>query len=228
MRILIVEDEKSLQEAVKALLEKSGYMVDAVGDGISGLDYGRSGLYDAILLDIMLPGCSGLEVLRQLRKEHISTPVLLLTARSEVEDRIQGLDTGADDYLTKPFDAGELLARLRALLRRPGELVLGAGAAFGDLPLRQDSRSLLCRDRSVKLGQKEYHLMEVLMLHKGNIVHKDLLAEKVWGVEDSSEYNNVEVYISFLRKKLAYLGSRVQIRAARGVGYSLETGQEAK
>lgn len=176
---------------------------------------------------LCFPG-SGLEVLRQLRKEHISTPVLLLTARSEVEDRIQGLDTGADDYLTKPFDAGELLARLRALLRRPGELALGAGAAFGDLSLRQDSRSLLCRDRSVKLGQKEYHLMEVLMLHKGNIVHKDLLAEKVWGVEDSSEYNNVEVYISFLRKKLAYLGSRVQIRAARGVGYSLETGEEAK
>lgn len=222
MRILIVEDEKNLREALLALLEKSGYMADAVEDGISGLDHGLSGLYDAILLDIMLPRLNGLEVLKSLRAQRIAVPVLLLTARSEIEDKIHGLDMGADDYLTKPFDAGELLARLRALLRRKGELIEPEGASYGDLLLKSDSRTLFCGERSVKLGQKEYQLMEILLAYKGHIVQKDVLAEKVWGIEDSSEYNNVEVYVSFLRKKLGYLRSQTKITSTRGAGYALE------
>lgn len=226
MRLLIVEDEKNLREALLALLEKSGYAVDAAEDGISGLDCALTGLYDAILLDIMLPRLNGLEVLKSLRAQHITTPVLLLTARSEVEDKIHGLDTGADDYLTKPFDAGELLARLRALLRRRGELVEPEGTCYGDITLQADSRTLFCGERSVKLGQKEYQLMEVLLAYKGHVAQKDVLAEKVWGVEDVSEYNNVEVYVSFLRKKLGYLRSKTQIKAVRGVGYGLEKPEE--
>ena len=229
-KIYCVEDDTSIREIEIYTLNTTGFEAVGFENGKDFFETLHKQIPDLILLDIMLPDISGMDILTSLKKDPKTKdiPVILASAKGTEFDKISGLDTGADDYLTKPFDAGELLARLRALLRRPGELALGVGAAFGDLSLRQDSRSLLCRDRSVKLGQKEYHLMEVLMLHKGNIVHKDLLAEKVWGVEDASEYNNVEVYISFLRKKLAYLCSRVQIRAARGVGYSLETGEEAK
>lgn len=228
MRILIVEDEKNLREALRELLEKSGYAVDTAEDGVSGLDCGLTGLYDAILLDIMLPRLNGLEVLKSLRTQRIATPILLLTARSEVEDKIHGLDTGADDYLTKPFDARELLARLRALLRRKGELIEPEGASYGDITLKSDSHTLFCGERSVKLGQKEYQLMEILLSYKGHVAQKDVLAEKVWGVEDVSEYNNVEVYVSFLRKKLGYLRSKTQIHAVRGVGYALERPEAQK
>lgn len=226
MRILIVEDEKRLAEGVKALLEKNGYAADIAFDGVSGLDDALSGIYDMILLDIMLPKMDGLTVLRELRKEKQSTPVLLLTARSEVEDKIKGLDSGADDYLTKPFDPGELLARLRALSRRKGEYEDTAVPAYGDISLDRRSMELNRGGRTIRLGQKEFLLMEILIANKSHIVSKDTIAEKVWGPEDSTEYNSVEVYVSFLRKKLNLLGSRVQIRSSRNIGYSLEEKQE--
>lgn len=226
MRILIIEDEKRLADGLKALLEKNGHAADIALDGISGLDDALSGIYDVILLDVMLPGMDGLAVLRQLRKESVSVPVLLLTARSEVEDKIRGLDAGADDYLTKPFDPGELLARLRALSRRRGDYEDDAATVYGDISLNRRTMELICSDRSIRLGQKEFLLLEVLIANINHIISKDTLAEKVWGPDDATEYNSVEVYVSFLRKKLNLLGSRVQIRATRNIGYSLEEKQE--
>lgn len=225
MRILIVEDEKRLAEGIKALLEKNGYAADIAFDGVSGLDNALSGIYDVILLDIMLPKMDGFSVLKVLRKEKVTVPVLLLTARSEVEDKIKGLDTGADDYLTKPFDSGELLARMRALSRRKGDYEDADSPAFSDISLNRRSMELICGERTIRLGQKEALMLEVLIANKSFIVSKDTLAEKVWGPEDATEYNNVEVYISFLRKKLSLLGSRVQIRSTRNIGYSLEEKQ---
>lgn len=222
MRILIVEDEKRLAEGIKALLEKNGYAADTAYDGVSGLDNALSGIYDVILLDIMLPKMDGLTVLRQMRREKIVTPVLLLTARSEIEDKIKGLDTGADDYLTKPFDSGELMARVRALSRRKGEYEEDDTPVFGDISLNRRSMELICKDRSIKLGQKEFLLLDVLIANRSHIVSKDTLAEKVWGPDDCTEYNSVEVYISFIRKKLSLLGSCVLIRSTRNIGYSLE------
>lgn len=222
MRILIVEDEKRLADGIKALLEKNGYAADIVFDGIAGLDNALSGIYDIVLLDIMLPKMDGLAVLSALRKEKMTVPVLLLTARSEVEDKIKGLDAGADDYLTKPFDPGELLARLRALSRRKGDYEDTDAPSFADISINRRSMELLCRGRAIRLGQKELLMLEVLIANKTFIVSKDTLAEKVWGPEDDTEYNSVEVYISFLRKKLKLLGSAVQIRSTRNIGYSLE------
>ena len=170
----------------------------------------------------MLPKMNGISVLQALRKEKVSIPVLLLTARSEVEDKIKGLDAGADDYLTKPFDPGELLARLRALSRRKGEYEDGDNPSFADISLNRRSMELSCGERTIRLGQKEALLLEVLIANRSFIVSKDTLAEKVWGPDDDTEYNSVEVYISFLRKKLNLLGSRVQIRSTRNIGYSLE------
>ncbi len=224
MRLLIVEDEKGLADGLKALLENQGYCADAVYDGQSGLDYAQSGIYDAVLLDIMLPKLNGLDVLRRLRNEKCAVPVLLLTAKSEVDDKIKGLDCGADDYITKPFDAGEFLARVRALTRRRSEYV-EKDLEFGDIRLSMRTQELCSESAGIKLGRKEYDLMECLLINQNQIVTKDILCEKVWGPDDSTEYNSVEVYVSFLRKKLAHLRSSVQIKATRGVGYSLETGK---
>lgn len=221
MRILLIEDEIGLAEGIAAVLEKDKYSVDTVHDGLSGLDYALSGIYDVILLDIMLPKLNGLDVLRNLRKESISTPVLLLTAKSEVDDKINGLDAGADDYLTKPFVIGELLARIRALTRRKGDII-DQTLTFGDLSLNRNTNELFCSQLVVKLGLKEYQMMELLMTNPKQIVAKDRIVEKVWGYDDETGYNNVEVYVSFLRKKLNYLHSTVQIITTRGVGYSLE------
>ncbi|MGE4352743.1 MAG: response regulator transcription factor [Oscillospiraceae bacterium] len=221
MRILIVEDEIGLAEGIKAVLEPKGYVADIVNDGLSGLDYALSNIYDAIILDIMLPKLDGLDVLKHLRMEKVTTPVLLLTAKSEVSDRIRGLDCGADDYLTKPFDTGELLARLRALTRRRGELMDDV-LSFCDIQLNRSTMALSCGQGTMKLGQKEFQVMEILLINARQIVSKDILCEKVWGPDDMCEYNNVEVYISFLRKKLAHLHSCVTIKAVRGVGYTLE------
>lgn len=221
MRLLIVEDEKGLADGLKALLEKQGYCIDAVYDGLSGLDYALSDIYDAVLLDIMLPKLNGLDVLKHLREQKCAVPVLLLTAKSEVDDKIKGLDCGADDYITKPFDAGEFLARVRALTRRRSEYV-EKDLAFGDIRLCMRTQELCRENAAIKLGRKEYDLIECLMINQNQIVTKDMLCEKVWGPDDSTEYNSVEVYVSFLRKKLAHLRSSVQIRATRGIGYSLE------
>lgn len=225
MRILIVEDEISLAEAVTAILKKEQYFVDAVYDGRDGLDYALSGIYDLILLDIMLPKMNGLDVLREIRNNNISTPVMLLTARSEINDKIKGLDCGADDYLTKPFNKGELLARIRALTRRKGEIPSNE-LTFGDLTLNQSTYELICGNLNVKLGAKEFKIMQMLMFAPKSIISKDEFIEKIWGYDSEAEYNSIEVYISFLRKKLGAIKSTVQIKASRGIGYYIEENKE--
>ena len=207
MRILIVEDETRLAETLRQLMEDQRYQADMVGDGADGVDYGLTGQYDLIILDVMLPKVDGFEVARRLRSAHISTPILMLTARDDISDKIGGLDCGADDYMTKPFDSGELMARVRALTRRQGE-VLGDVLKVGDLSLECSSRLLRVGERSVRLGFKEFEVMRLLMVNSRAVVSKETLIAKIWGLDSEAEDNNVEVYISFLRKKLAYLGSQ--------------------
>lgn len=221
MRILIVEDETRLAETLRQLMEDQRYQADMVGDGADGVDYGMTGQYDLIILDVMLPKVDGFEVARRLRSAHISTPILMLTARDDISDKIGGLDCGADDYMTKPFDSGELMARVRALTRRQGE-VLGDVLKVGDLSLECSSRLLRVGERSVRLGFKEFEVMRLLMVNSRAVVSKETLIAKIWGLDSEAEDNNVEVYISFLRKKLAYLGSRIAISTVRKVGYYLE------
>lgn len=223
MRLLIVEDEISLAEALGELFTREGYLCDIVYDGQDGLDYALADIYDVILLDIMLPKKDGLSVLHALREGGIATPVLLLTAKSEVEDKIAGLDCGADDYLTKPFAIGELKARVRAMTRRQASY-LGERLTFGDLILDQAAHELLCGGQSVKLGAKEYQIMALFLQQPRHIISKERFIEKIWGFESGAEYNNIEVYISFLRKKLALLDTRVKIATVRSVGYLLEEG----
>lgn len=225
MRILIVEDEVSLADAISAILKKEQYFVDAVYDGRDGLDYALSGIYDLILLDIMLPGMNGLDVLKEVRNNGISTPVMLLTARTEVNDKIKGLDCGADDYLTKPFNKGELLARIRALSRRKGEIPSNE-LTFGDITLNQSTYELICGNLNVKLGAKEFRIMQMLMYSPKSIISKDEFIEKIWGYDSEAEYNSIEVYISFLRKKLGAIKSTIQIKASRGIGYYIEESKE--
>jgi DNA-binding response OmpR family regulator len=220
VRILVVEDERELSEVLLTLLQHNEYDADAVYDGVSGEDYALSGIYDLVLLDIMLPRKDGVEVLRSLRKRGNSTPVLLLTAKSEVEDKIKGLDAGADDYLTKPFASGELLARIRAMTRRKGEYVSDTLTLAGTT-LDGNTHVLSCASNKVKLSIKEYQMLELLMLNSRQIIPKERFFEKIWGYDSSAEYNAVEVYISFIRKKLAAIDSRIQITAVRGSGYSL-------
>lgn len=221
MRILIVEDETRLAETLRQLMEDQRYQADMVGDGADGVDYGLTGQYDLIILDVMLPKVDGFEVARRLRSAHISTPILMLTARDDISDKIGDLDCGADDYMTKPFDSGELMARVRALTRRQGE-VLGDVLKVGDLSLECSSRLLRVGERSVRLGFKEFEVMRLLMVNSRAVVSKETLIAKIWGLDSEAEDNNVEVYISFLRKKLAYLGSRIAISTVRKVGYYLE------
>lgn len=223
MRILIVEDERRLAEALGELMTEQKYQTDIVYDGADGLAYGLSGQYDAIILDVMLPKLDGFQVARQLRDNRVSTPVLMLTARDEVADKINGLDCGADDYLTKPFDSGELLARIRALTRRQGEVVSNT-LSVGDLSFRLDERCLTCGENMVRLGFKEFEVMKLLMRNPRQVVPKEDIISRVWGYESDAEDNNVEVYISFLRKKLAYLRSAVTIGTVRKIGYFLEVG----
>ena len=222
MRVLIVEDEVRLAATLQDLLEINGYTADVCHDGESGLDNALSGIYDVILLDVMLPKMDGFTLLRHLRGANNATPVLMLTARDQVGDRVEGLDCGADYYLTKPFEPQELLACIRALTRRQPELRDPDLVSCGDLSLDKRLFTLSCGARSVRLSRKEYDLMELLMRNQGLIVTKESLLVKVWGYESDAEDNNVEVYISFLRKKLDHLHSTVKIRTIRMVGYCLE------
>ena len=222
MRLLFAEDEVSLSEAVVDILTYHDYQVDAVYDGADALAYARLAQYDGIILDIMMPKLDGLEVLKTLRREGCQTPILLLTARNEIEDRIQGLDLGADDYLPKPFHMGELLARVRAMLRRRDHYVPDV-LTYGDIALRPQDRQLGCGDRSVELSRLEYRLMEVLILNQGICLSSEDLLSKVWGLETEAELGSVWVYLSYLRRHLAALDSQVQIRVRRGIGYTLET-----
>lgn len=222
MRILIVEDEKHLANALVKLLEGQQYAVDAVYDGKTGLEYAQSGHYDALVLDVMLPGLNGFQIASTLRQEGSDIPILMLTARDKVMDKVQGLDSGADDYLTKPFTTEELLARMRALLRRQGTVQLDE-VTFGDIVLSINTSTLSCKDKQVRLSRKELDVMHILMsLPSGYIISKEDLIIKVWGADSEAVDNNVEAYISFLRKKLFYLDSKVQIVAQRRLGYLLE------
>ena len=222
MNILLIEDEKSLSDALVQILKKEKYEVDAVYDGAAGFEYGQSGRYDVILLDIMLPKMNGYEVLEKLRAEKIATPILLLTARNQTSDKVKGLDMGADDYLAKPFSTSELLARIRALLRRKTDTIVTNEKSFGDLTLSVSNFEMYCKDKKIKVSLKESEIMQYFLSRPNFVVTKDELIVKLWGYESDVEYNNIEVYISFLRKKLAFLESSVVISTVRGVGYKLE------
>ena len=224
MRVLIVEDEIRLADTLRDLLDLNGYTSDICHDGESGLDNALSAIYDVILLDVMLPRMDGFTVLRKLRQTGCSTPVLMLTARSDVSDKVTGLDCGADYYLTKPFDPKELLACIRALTRRQPELRNTDLLRCGDLQLEKNAFTLRCGERSVRLSRKEFDMLELLMLNQKLVITKENLLVKVWGYDSDAEDNNVEVYISFLRRKLEHLHSRVKIRTIRMVGYCLEPG----
>ncbi|MCI9485613.1 MAG: response regulator transcription factor [Lachnospiraceae bacterium] len=222
MKLLLVEDEKRMVQALSELLRQEHYEVDACTDGPSGLAAAEGNLYDVIVLDVMLPGMSGFEIAKSLRRQGIRTPILMLTAKSELDDTVEGLDSGADDYLTKPFMARELLARLRALLRR--NLPSGDGTlSFGDIALDTNTVSLVCTATSqrVRLSEKEYRILEYFIVNQKRVLTREQLAEKVWGFDSDAEYNNVEVYLSFTRKKLAFVGAKTSIKALRGIGYEL-------
>lgn len=222
MRLLLVEDEIQLSEALNQILIKNKYVVDAVYNGEDALDYGLTDIYDVIILDIMLPRLNGLEVLRRLRKENIKTPVILLTAKGEIDDKVKGLDCGADDYLVKPFATDELLARLRALTRRQGEIINDNILNFGDIKLNISTYELEGPCNSIKLSLKEFEIIKFFIQRPKIIVTKDELISKIWGYDSEAEYNNIEVYISFLRKKFSYVDSSTSIITIRGVGYKLE------
>jgi DNA-binding response OmpR family regulator len=221
MNILIVEDERRLADVLSHIIKEENYLVDTVYTGNDGLSYALSGQYDAVVLDVMLPGINGFEIVRRMRESKVSTPVLMLTAKGEVADRVNGLDSGADDYMQKPFATQELLARIRALTRRQGEVVLNS-IEYGDLSLRLDNHELSRGEKSVRLSLKEFEVLKNLMTNSHQVITKETLITKVWGYDSDAEVNNVEAYISFLRKKLAYLGSGVVIDALRKVGYSLK------
>ncbi len=221
MRILVVEDEIRLAETLAQIIKQNKYSVDVVNDGEDGYDYAMSGIYDVIVLDVMLPKMNGFDVVREMRRQKNHTPVILLTARGEVTDKVTGLDCGADDYLTKPFSPEELIARLRALSRRKGEVIMDE-LVLADLELILSNNILQCGNKTVQLGLKEFEIMRLLLSNQNIIVPKEDMLLKVWGAESDAEDNNVEVYISFLRKKLAYLNSTVNIATIRKVGYRLE------
>ncbi|QJA07756.1 response regulator transcription factor [Romboutsia sp. CE17] len=222
MKLLLVEDEVQLSEALTQILMKNKYSVDAVHDGDDGLNYGLTGLYDVIILDIMLPKLNGLQILKILRKKGISTPIILLTAKDSIEDKVTGLDLGADDYLPKPFSPEELLARLRALTRRKGEIINDNILEFGDIKLNLLNYDLECNNNSITLTLKEFEILNYFMQRPKIIVSKDDLITKLWGFDSDIDHNNIEVYISFLRKKLTHINSNVKISTIRRVGYKLE------
>lgn len=221
MKILYAEDEIAMSEAIVDILTYHNYTVDAVYDGVEALDYARAEKYDGIILDIMMPKMNGLEVLQTLRKEGCKTPVMLLTAKTEVEDRIAGLDMGADDYLPKPFDMGELLARVRAMLRRREEFSPDI-MQYGNISLNRQSYELSGNGQTVVLPKLEYQMMELLMLNKGIYLSTEDLLVKVWGYDTDAEIGIVWVYISYLRKRLSALDANIEIKAKRNVGYTLE------
>ena len=221
MRLLFAEDDRDISKAVKTLLERSGYSVDVVFNGRDAIDYIETGDYDGVILDWMMPKRSGIEVLSEMRAKGFSAPVLMLTARDSVDDRVEGLDTGADDYLSKPFAASELLARVRAMLRRKEDFKHNV-IKFSDIELDKSSMSLSCSGKTVRLNNKAFQLMEMLVEHPGAVLDINQIMERIWGWDSDSEINVVWVNISFLRKKLSELGAHVRIKAVRGVGYSLE------
>lgn len=222
MRLLLVEDEKRMAQALCEILRLEKYEVDYYADGIDGLAAVESDIYDIVILDVMLPGMSGFDIAKRVRQKGIRTPILMLTAKAELDDKVTGLDSGADDYLTKPFMTKELLARVRALSRRNVNTLDGT-LAFGDISLHTNTMTLSCtaNGQSVRLSEKEYRILEYLIANGGQILTREQLVVKIWGFESDAEYNNVEVYMSFTRKKLAFVGAKTEIKAIRGIGYEL-------
>lgn len=227
MRVLLIEDEHYLAEAIQHLLKRSGYTVDIASDGEMGLHLARSDVYGAIILDNMLPKLSGVKVLRALRKEKNSVPILMLSAKSEVDDKVEGLEVGADDYLAKPFKTGELIARLRAIVRRHTHDQTGNEAVIGDLVLSPETRSLHCDNKNINLTAKEYDLLDMLGSRVGKIISTEALFHRAWGADIFVEPRHVSVYMSHLRRKLTSIGSTSKIIAVRGIGYKLMTGGES-
>ncbi len=220
MKLLVVEDEKMLADSLKLLLEERDFQVDTAYDGEDGLAYAETGVYDLIILDVMMPKLNGYQVARRLRQKHTSTPILMLTARSELMDRVEGLNSGADYYLTKPFDSRELLACVNALLRRQGSEV--DELSYGNTSLDLESGTLNCGENSLRLSAREFDVMRLLMQSKENNLSKEQILSRVWGFDSEAVENHVEVYVGFLRKKLKSIGSNVSIVAARRLGYHLE------
>lgn len=222
MRVLLVEDEKRMAQALCETLRIEKYDVDHCDNGNDGLAAVESNVYDIVILDVMLPGMDGYEIVKRARKKGITTPVLMLTAKAELDDKVKGLDSGADDYLTKPFVTKELLARVRALVRR-GQNSADGVLRYADISLAKNNFVLTCttNGQSVRLSEKEYKILEYLILNSSQILTREQLAVKIWGFESDAEYNNVEVYISFTRRKLVFVGSKTEIKAVRGVGYEL-------
>lgn len=222
MRILLVEDEKRMAQALCEILRLEKYEVDHYANGIDGLSAIESNIYDIVILDVMLPEMNGYEIAKSVRSKGVTTPILMLSAKAELDDKVMGLDSGADDYLTKPFMTKELLARLRALGRRTLGTTDGA-LSFGDIALDIATLTLSCtrNGQSVRLSEKEYHILEYFIANGGQVLTREQLASKVWGLDCDAEYNNVEVYMSFTRKKLSFVEARTEIKAVRGVGYEL-------
>ena len=227
MNILVVEDERNLADAIDRIVSDAGFNCEAVYDGNAGLTSAESGLYDAVIMDVMLPGMDGIQIVHELRHQGNSIPVLMLTARTSTSDKVEGLDAGADDYMTKPFEAAELLARLRALTRRQGDVVIDT-VTFADLTLDLETHDLSCDGREVHLSGKEFEVLKMLMSSNARVVSKQDLLTRVWGADADASENSVEAYISFLRKKLTHVHSKVQITTLRMLGYRLEAfdGQE--
>ena len=221
MRLLLCEDERSLSRAIVTILEKSNYSVDAVYDGEEALEYANTGNYDGIILDLMMPKLDGMSVLKSLREKGDRTPVLILSAKSEIENKVDGLDAGANDYLTKPFEVRELLARIRAMTRSASEQV-DSTLSFGNVKLDCTNYTLATDKSSTSLANKEFQIMEMLMRHPSHLISTEKFMERIWGYDSETEINVVWVYISYLRKKLANIGANIRIMAHRGTGYSLE------
>ncbi len=222
MRILLVEDEIKMSDAISYILVEHKYQVDAVYDGESAFNYGLRDIYDLIILDIMLPKRNGLDVLMGLREEDINTPIIMLSAKGEIDDKVKGLDYGADDYLAKPFESEELIARIRALTRRRQTPINDSLLVYGDLKLNPQTLLLEGNDKHFELTLKEAQVLEYLILNKNIIISKEMMIDKLWGYDDDVNDNTVEVYISFIRKKLLSLNSNVSIKTIRGLGYKLE------
>ncbi len=225
MRLLLAEDEVNLSKALATILKHNNYSVDQVYDGNDAYDYATINDYDGIILDIMMPGMDGMEVLKRLRKENIHTPIIMLTAKGETEDKIAGLNAGADDYLSKPFDTKELIARIRSITRRKSEFKPNI-LEIGNLQLNKETSELICGENVIHLTNKEFQMLEMLMLNPNILIRSELFLEKIWGLDTDSEINVVWTYISTLRKRLSQIGSDYMIKATRGAGYSLSKIEE--
>ena len=222
MKVLIIEDEYALADAISEILKKENFIANIITDGQEGEDEALTGIYDLILLDVMLPSKDGFKILETLKKEKIKTPVIMLTAKSEINDKLKGLENGADDYITKPFHMRELLARVKNVLKRNNNMEEINIIKYEDLCLKLDSCELICNNNTLVINGKELELLRLLMINKTHVVNRETLVNKIWGYDSEAEYNNVEVYITFIRRKLNILKSNVKIKAVRGVGYRLE------